>query len=60
MRSVSKWFRRSVMLLPLLAILVTQSAVAKQQVRDDRLLDRFERAKRFIVVIFSRFGLPPG
>lgn len=60
MRSVSRWFRGSAVLLALLTILVTQAAAAKEQQRGDSLIDRFERAKRFVVVIFSRFGLPPG
>ncbi len=60
MRGVFNCFRRLAALLVLLTILPVQSALAKEQVRDDNLLDRFERAKRFIVVIFSRIGWPPG
>jgi hypothetical protein len=60
MRGGSKRFRRSAGLLALLTILMAQAAVAGERFGDRGLRDRFEQAKRFIVVVFSRFGLPPG
>jgi len=57
MRGVSKGVRRSAALFALVTILTTQAAIAADR---DGGRDPFGRAKRFIVMIFSRFGLPPG
>ncbi|HEX6096825.1 MAG TPA: hypothetical protein VF432_10920 [Thermoanaerobaculia bacterium] len=46
------------MLLALLTVFVAQTAVAKE--RDRRFVDRFERAKRFIVELLGRLSPPPG
>lgn len=60
MRSATKTFRRAAALLALLTLLVAQSALAAD--RDGRrdLRDRFERAKRFVIVVLGRFSIPPG
>jgi predicted lysophospholipase L1 biosynthesis ABC-type transport system permease subunit len=58
MRGVSRRFRQFAMLLALFTVLVAQTAVAKE--RDRRLVDRFERAKRFIVELLGRLSPPPG
>jgi hypothetical protein len=58
MRGVSRRFRQFAMLLALLTIFVAQTAVAKE--RDRTPVDRFERAKRFIVELLGRLGPPPG
>lgn len=60
MRKESKWFRRSLVLLALLTVFAAQGAVAADRETGRSLGDRFEQAKRFIVVIFSRIGWPPG
>ena len=60
MRGVSNRFRRGAALLALLTVLVAQGAVAAERDGDRGLRERFERAKRFVVTVFSRLGLPPG
>ena len=60
MRGVSNRFRRGAALLALLTVLVAQGAVAAERDVDRGLRERFERAKRFVVTVFSRLGLPPG
>ncbi len=60
MRGVSRWFRRSAVLVTLLTVLAAQGAVAAERETGRSLKDRFEKARQFIVVIFSRFGWPPG
>jgi len=59
MRGVSKGFIRTLALLAVLAVLTEQGALAKEK-RSRGLEDRFEHAKRFVVIVLSRFGLPPG
>lgn len=58
MRSLSRRFGRAAALVALLAILVAQGVDAADRNRDRGT--RFERAKRFIVSVFSRIGYPPG
>ena len=60
MQAVSKGVRRSAALLALVTILTTQVAMAADRNGGRDLSDRFGRAKRFIVKVLSRFGLPPG
>jgi hypothetical protein len=60
MRSVSRRFRRSAVLFVLVSVLVAQGAAAKGRGDDTGFRERFERAKRVIVTILSRFGWPPG
>jgi hypothetical protein len=60
MRGVSTRFRRSAGLLALLTILVAQGAAARQWGEEPSLRQRFERAKRAIVTVLSRFSIPPG
>jgi hypothetical protein len=58
MQGPLRGFRHFAVLLALVTIFVAQTVVAKE--RDRRPVDRFERAKRFIVELFGRLGLPPG
>lgn len=60
MRSATQTIRRAAALLALVTILVAQGAAAADRDGDRRLRDRFERAKRFVVTVFARLGLPPG
>lgn len=60
MRGVSKGLRRTAALLALITVLVAQSAAAREWGDEPGLRQRFERAKRFIVTMFSRFDIPPG
>lgn len=60
MRGVSKGLRRSAGLLALLTILVAQGAAARDREAGRGLPDRFEKAKRFVVTVFTRIGWPPG
>lgn len=60
MRGVSRGFRRVAALLALLTILVTQVAVAADRDGGRDLRDRFERAKRYVIIVLGRFGFPPG
>ena len=60
MRGVFKRFGRPGMVLVLLTLLVSQAAVAKGPREEPWLRQRFERAKRFIVTVLSRFSIPPG
>lgn len=60
MRSVSRGFRRSVVFFVLFSVLVAQGAAASGRGADAGFREHFERVKRFVVTIFSRFGWPPG
>ena len=60
MRGVSRGFRRVAALLALLTILVTQVAVAADRDGGRDLRDRFERAKRYVIIALGRLGFPPG
>lgn len=60
MRGVSKRFRRTGALLALLTVFVVQGAMAVDRDADRGWRDRFERAKRYVVTVFSRIGFPPG
>lgn len=60
MRGVSKGFLRAAALLALLTVLVAQGAVAADRDADRGWRDRIERAKQFVVTVFSRIGFPPG
>jgi hypothetical protein len=60
MRGVSRSVRRSAAVLVLITMFVAQVAAAAERKGDRSFRERFERAKRYVVVIFSRFGLPPG
>jgi hypothetical protein len=52
--------RRAAALLSLLTVLVAQGAVAADRDGGRELRDRFERAKRFVIIVLGRFGWPPG
>lgn len=60
MRGVSKRLGRAASLVAVLTILIAPTVFAAE--RDDRDVGRkfFERAKRFVVTVFSRIGGPPG
>ena len=60
MRGVSKGLGRAASILAVLTMLAAPAAFAAD--RDERQVGQkfFERAKRFVVVVFSRFGTPPG
>lgn len=60
MRGVSKGLGRVASILAVLTMLAAPAAFAAS--RDDRDVSRkfFERAKRFVVTVFSRWGSPPG
>jgi hypothetical protein len=61
MRGVSKHAVRVAAALALLTMLSAPSAFAATDASGhDRLFDRLERAKRFIVTVFSRLSTPPG
>jgi hypothetical protein len=60
MRSVSKRLGRSAALLTLLTIFVAHGAGARQWGDEPTLRQRFERVKRVIVTVLSRFDIPPG
>lgn len=61
MRVVSNAARRYAAALALLAIVAAPTAfAASDESGRGRFFDRFERAKRFVVGVFSRFGTPPG
>ena len=60
MRGVSKGFRGAVALLALLTVLVAQGALAADRDGGRDMHDRFERAKRFVIIVLGRFGWPPG
>ena len=60
MRAEFRGVRRSAALLALVTILATHAAMAADRDGGRDLSDPFNRAKRFIVKVFSRFGLPPG
>jgi len=60
MRGVSRWIGRSATLLTLVTILVAQGAAARQWGDEPDWRQRFDRAKRFIVTVLSRFDIPPG
>ena len=60
MRGVSKGFRRAAALLAVLTVLVAQGAVAADRDGGRDMRDRFERAKRFVIVMLGRLGFPPG
>lgn len=61
MRDVSKRFRRVAVLLALLTVLVAPGAVADEGIDDWGLLgEELERARQFVVEVFSRLGSPPG
>ena len=59
MRGVSKGLGLA-SIVAVLTMLAAPAAFAAD--RDDREFGRksFERAKRFVVIVFSRFGTPPG
>lgn len=60
MWSVSKRFRRTAALLALLTILVAQGAMAADRDGGRDMRERFERAKRFVIIVLGRFSIPPG
>jgi hypothetical protein len=60
MWNVSKGFRRAAALLALLTVLVAQGAVAADRDDGRGMRDRFERAKRFVMIVLGRLGWPPG
>ena len=60
MRGVSKGFRRTAALLALLTVLVAQGAAAADRDGGRDMRERFERAKRFVIIVLGRFSLPPG
>ena len=54
-------FRRPAAVLMLFCLLCAQGALAGERDGSGRTLgDRLDRAKQFVITIFSRFGLPPG
>jgi len=59
MQSVSTRFRRLAALLALLTLLGAQAAVAGER-KSRGLVDRMERARQFIAVLFGRLSPPPG
>ena len=60
MRSVSKRCRRTAALLALLTVLVAQVTMAADRDGGRDLRDRFERAKRYVIIVLGRLGFPPG
>ncbi len=60
MRGVSKGLGRAASIVAVLTMLAAPAAFAAN--RDDRELGGkfFERAKRFVEIMFSRLGTPPG
>jgi hypothetical protein len=60
MQGVSKRLGGAAAFLAVLTILIAPAVFAAD--RDERVSDRqfFERAKRFVVIVFSRLGGPPG
>lgn len=60
MRGVSRGLGRAASILAVLTMLAAPAALAAS--RADRALGGrfFERAKRFVEVVFSRLGSPPG
>ena len=60
MRGVSRSLGRAASILAVLTMLAAPAAFAVN--RDDREFGQkfFERAKRYIVIVFSRIGGPPG
>jgi hypothetical protein len=60
MEGVSKRYRRAAALLVLLTVLVAQGALAADREGSRGMRDRFERAKRYVITVLSRFSIPPG
>ena len=60
MRSASKRFRRAAALLVLLTVLVAQGAAAADRDGGRNMRERFERAKRFVIIVLGRVSIPPG
>lgn len=60
MRGVFNRFRRVAALLALFTVLVAHVAVAAERDGDRGLRKPFARAKRFVVTVLARLGLPPG
>jgi hypothetical protein len=60
MRGVSKRLGRAASLLAVLTILVAPAVFAADGDECDGAGQFFERAKSFIVIVFSRIGGPPG
>jgi hypothetical protein len=60
MQNMGRTFRRAATTLTLLSLVVAQGATAKQRGDERGWLQRFERARRHIVTVLSRFNIPPG